>query len=338
MLQFQRGFSLLELMIAIALTSMIGVWSATTWVQHSEDIATEAMGRWLWTVKESVDQMLVRQADGLTGLLSSTGPQQAYQDVWRPTLAELIKAGHLASGFSLLPPLGYALSIRVLKPIGLCLTTGCKIEVLTIATPLDSNSGHAANVTRLGKMLAAFKGSGASVSPLLPSRVRGPQLDLPNPPMMDGPTLPIGSIVLHSFYDSSAQSSFLRQGEKRDVQLKSDLSVAGRLRAGQVQLAAVEIIGTPCQAAGALAQSSSGGVLVCQGGVWRSSSKSWGGFYIELIGHDCHSRFPVGFDRRNPLTGDCSCSPGFEEQLISIWTYPRDSYNDLHTYMCVNKE
>lgn len=367
MRHFQRGFSLFELIIVIAVTSLIGVWSATTWVHQSEDAASEALGSWLMTVKESVDQMLVRQADFLTGLSSSASASTDYQDIWRPTLAELVRAGHLPSGFSLRAPLGYYVSIRVLQPIGLCLTLGCKLEVLTVAMPQASQGRRAENVTRLGKLLASFKGSGATVSQLSPGRVRGPSIDLPNPPAIDLPSLPTGSIVLYSFYDSSAQASFLRQGDRRDVQLAANLSLTGSLTAGgsissdgdiratgtissragisargriasagHLQTAAVEDKGSPCDAAGLLAQSSSGGLLVCQAGLWQSSTRSWGGFYIERVGFSCDVRDEVGIERSNPMTGNCSCPTGYRAQLVSAWTYPRHSHNDFFTYICLS--
>lgn len=367
MRNLQLGFSLFELIVVIAVTSLIGVWSATTWVHQSEDVASEAMGSWLMTIKNSVDQMLVRQADSLTGLSPPASSSADYQDIWRPSLAELMRAGHLPSGFSLRAPLGYDVSIRVLKPNGLCLTLGCKLEVLTVAIPQAFQGRRAENVTRLGKLLASLKGSGASVSQLSPGRVRGPSIDLPNPPAIDLPSLPVGSIVLYSFYDSSAQVSFLRQGEKRDVQLAANLSLAGSLTtggsvssdgdiratgrissragisatgriasAGHLQTAAVEDQGSACDSAGLLAQSSSGGLLVCQAGVWQSSTRSWGGFYIDRVGFSCDVRDEVSINRSNPMTGDCSCPTGYRAQLVSVWRYPRNSHNDFFTYICLS--
>ena len=415
MRHFQDGFSLFELIVVIALTSLIGVWSATAWVQHSEDEASEAMGRWMMTVKEAVDQMLVRQADYLTGLSIPTVGSEEYKDRWRPSLKELIRAGHLAAGFPERSPLGYDLTIRVLKPTGLCLTLGCKIEVLTIATPQPSQMTQAGNVTRLGKMLASFGGHGASVTHLSPQRVRGATIDLPNPPALDLSVLPVGSIVLHSFYDTSAQVTYLRQGERRDVQLRANLTLAGRMMAGgdistggainasgslvaggpirsggsisaagpihsagtmsasgavtagggitsgaeirasgaissggaisaagsiassgHLQLGAVATQGTPCDASGLLAQSSAGGLLICQSGVWRGTTKTGGGLFIDRVGFGCDVRDEVAIDRANPLTGECSCPPSFKPLLVSVWTFPPGSYNEFYTYICLN--
>ena len=369
----QGGFSLFEMIVATALASFIGVWSATAWVQQSEDAASEAMGRWLMTIKDSVDQMLVRQSDLLTGM-SVPGPaSEHYQNVWRPTLSELVRAGHLSKGFSLRAPLGYELSINVLRPTGLCLTLGCKLEALTIATPHISQRQQAGTMTRLGKIMASFGGHGASVTQLSPERVRGPMVDLPNPPESEMPLLPIGSIVLHSFFDSSAQASFLRQGERRNVELGADLKVAGRLTtagaidsAGNIttrggisagggftaagpiyasgrvssseylQLGGVASQGASCDAEGLIAQSSSKGLLVCQSGIWQSSAKSGGGHYIDRLDYPCHARDEIMIDRRNPMTGDCSCPIGYKPLLISVWRYPFHSYNEYFTHLCLN--
>jgi hypothetical protein len=345
----QCGFSLFEMIVVTALTSLIGVWSATTWVQQSEDAASEAMGRWLITVKESVDQMLVRQADFLTGLTVTGSGSADYQHIWRPSLSELVGAGHLPKGFSLRAPLGYDVSIKVLKPHGLCLTQGCKLEALTIATPQQSQGHQASTMTRIGKILASFKGQGASVTQLSPERVRGPTLDLSNPPESDMSPLPIGSIVLQSFFDSSAQASFLRQGDLRDVQFDANLNVKGRLSAGgalsaagrissseHLQLAAVAQQGTACEGEGLIAQSSTKGLLVCQAGIWQSSTKSSGGHYILSLNAACHTRLELNIDRRNPLTGDCSCPEGYQPKLISVWRYPFHSYEEFYTYLCLN--
>jgi hypothetical protein len=363
----QSGFSLFEMIVATALTSLIGVWSATTWMQQSDDAASEAMGRWLISVKQSVDQMLVRQADFLTGISAASESSRIYRDIWHPTLDDLMRAGHLATGFSKRPPLGYDLSIKVLKPAGLCLTQGCKLEALTVVTPQSTHLVYAANLTRIGKILSSFGGQGASVSQLSPLRVRGSNVDLPNPPVADMAPLPLGSIVLYSFYDSSAQVSYLRQGDKRDVQLGANLRAAGRIdaggdiasrggisasgaitaggsiraaerisSAGHLQLGAMAIAGTTCEGSGLLAQASAGGLLICQGGVWQRSAKSGGGYFIEFPGFRCDVREGINVDRRNPLTGDCSCPAGYVPQLVSIWRYPHYSYNEFYTYHCLS--
>lgn len=393
----QYGFSLFEMIVVTAITSLIGVWSATSWVQQSEDAASEAMGQWLVSVKASVDQMLVRQGDYLTGISVANESSQQYGDIWHPTVQELIQAGHLASGFSKRPPLGYDISITILKPTGLCLTLGCKLEALTIVKPQSLQSEQAANLSRIGKILASFGGQGASVSQLLPLRVRGPTMDLPNPPVSGSSALPIGSIVLHSFYDSSAQVSFLRQGERRDVHLGADLQVKGRLAAGgsissqgnihaagsiktdgafssggsmtsggaisangpistkasihaggeivasdrirsagHLQLGAVANTGDACEGQGLLAQAQGGGLLICQAGKWQRSAKMWGGHFIIHSGFRCDMFGGLNIDRRNPLTGDCSCPPGYVPQLMAVWRSPHQSDNEFHTFVCLD--
>jgi hypothetical protein len=198
-------------------------------------------------------------------------------------------------------------------------------------------------------------------------------VDLANPPEPEMSLLPIGSIVLHSFFDSSAQAGFLRQGDRRNVELGADLKVAGRLitagaidsagnmrskgsisagggitaagpifTSGRVsssehlQLGAFANQGAACDADGLIAQSASKGLLVCQSGIWQNSAKSGGGHYIYRHDYPCRSQEEVLIDRRNPMTGDCSCPVGYKPTLISVWRYPFHSHNEYFTYLCLN--
>lgn len=344
----QRGFSLIEMIVVTALTSLIGIWAASSWVQQSEDTASASIGSWLRMVNHAVDQMLVRHSDALTGVMMPVTPQTEYADVWRPTIAELVRAGHLPKDFSHRVPLPYDLEIRVLKPTGLCLTIGCKIEALMLVVPRNERSHTAGNILQIGKILGGMDGRAASVTSLVPMRVRGGTLDLPNPPLSDMTVLPIGSLVLHSFYDVTADGRFLRQGDQRDAHLKRSLQVDGAISSGgaisangristgdHLQIGAVATIGGSCDAPGLIAQSSSVGLLVCQGGVWRSGQQQDGGSYVMRVGVSCDARDHWKIVRRNPQTGDCSCPTGFKPQIIALWRYPYHySEEEFHTIRC----
>ena len=54
----QCGFSLIELIVVVAITSLMGTWAASTWMQHAEDTATRATGVWMLSIKQALDQML----------------------------------------------------------------------------------------------------------------------------------------------------------------------------------------------------------------------------------------------------------------------------------------
>jgi len=345
----QLGFTLIEMIVVTALTSLIGIWAASAWVQQSEDAASASMGAWLLMVNNAVDQMLVRQSEVLIGGALSVASQKDYADVWHPSLSELVRAGHLPKGFAQRAPLPYEIKINVLEPTGLCLTVGCKIEAITSVVPIADRSNSADNISRLGKILESMEGRAASVTPLAPLRIRGGTLDLPNPPIAQMNVLPQGSLILHSFYDATAEAQFLRQGDRRDIRLKGSIRVDGDISSGgeivasgrlstaaHLKIGASASPGAACDESGLVAQSSSVGLVVCQGGSWRSGQQQVGGSYVMKVGVSCDARDHWKIVQRNPQTGDCSCPTGFKSQIIALWRYPYHySEEEFHTIHCI---
>lgn len=357
MSQRQKGFSLIEMIVVTVLTSLLSMWAASSWMQQAEDAASGSMGQWLLTVKGAVDQMLARQADVMTGVGPGVQGGGGFGDLWRPSIAELKRAGHLSPSFSERAPLGYDVAIHILRPVGPCLTVGCKVEALTIASPKHDGLQDTQSTSRVGKVLEAMPGIGASVTQWAPRRIVGPKLDMPNPPLPDFPALPVGSIVLQSFHDTSAQTGFLRQDDRRHARLGADLSVAGQIsanrvqtgqlkadraqaghlqanhvqanhvqaghvRAGHLQVLEVATAGDACSAGGLIAQSSHSGLVVCQGGVWKSSARKHGGRFIQRAYYPHYSMYGGPRDGKNPVTGDYTCPPGYRAMLLSMWERP----------------
>lgn len=358
MSQRQKGFSLIEMIVVIALTSLVSVWAASSWIQQAEDAASSSMAQWLLSVKGAVDQMLVRQADVMIGVGPGVQGGGSFGDLWRPSIAELKRAGHLPSSFIERAPLGYDVKIYIIRPVGPCLTVGCKVEAFTIASPKVDGIQDAQSTSRVGKILEAIPGQGASVTLWSPRRIVGSRLDMANPPFSDLPALPVGSIVLHSFHDTSAQTGFLRQHDRRHAQLGAGLSVAGKvsaahvqaesmqaakmqathmntnhlqaghlktnhLEAGQLQVSAVADVGTPCSAPGLIAQSRRSGLLVCQGGVWKSSARMRGGQFIQ---RPYFSFFPMFGLTRGPFglpNSNFVCPSGYRGMLFSTLERPQ---------------
>ena len=333
---YQRGFSLIEMILVITLTSIIGIWATSAWVQQAEDAASASMGVWLLTIKEGVDQMLTRQSDFLTGVVRADQRQRAYADPWMPTIRELIDAGHLTKSFPQRAPLPYDVSIRVLAPQGLCLTVGCKIEAFLFAIPRDRLHSSPDNIHRVGKILEMLPGRGASVTAWAPQRLRGVTLDLPNPPVDGMSALAVGSVVLRSFYDSTAYAGFLRQADQRDAELKGNLNVHGRISSGQLQVGAVANPGEACESQGLIAQSSTLGLLVCQGGIWQHGTKQEGGFFVMNRYRDCKNYDSWRLARSHPQTGGCTCPSGYRPQVVARFHFPYNFSEDEYTsFFCV---
>ena len=351
-LRRQRGFAMFELVLAIMISTLLGIWAASAWMRQVDDAAAQATGVWLLGVKKAVDQMLRRQSDSLTGIAQARPGDFQFQDVWRPTVSELIQAGHLPKGFTLQPPLRYEVGIRVLTPVGDCHDQGCKIEALIYAQPVGVASEEATDLSRMGKILMALEGFGASVHPYRPAHLKGPQVDLSNPPLPDMPGLLPGSIIALGFYDSSLLARFVRQNDRRDTHLEAPLFVKDGVTAqGQIQAAGVSVKGrvsageylqlqgqateqTACEPEGLVARGGEGQLLVCTNGRWVGSGGRFGGVYTW---HDMYGCLPEARDIQmvNPVTGWCNCPSGYQSLQISTWNRSNEPYDKIRSYICL---
>ncbi len=359
----EGGFALLELIIVMALTALMALWGASAWMQQAEDAAAQSTGVWLLTLKKAVDQMLVRQADVLVGIVEADPKGSGYRDIWRPTLSELSAAGHLPNGFPRRSALGYEASIQVFAPSGPCLTRGCKIEALVWAKPLNGQLQQAADTNRLGKLLMALEGQGASVHPLAPQRIKGPLFDRQNPPSPEHSFFPVGTIAALSFYDSTQYAHFVRQNDLRDTRLKGGLAVdhgistqagvaaTGAVRAGTrvsaaeyLQVGAFAVAGAGCEAEGLIGRASEGGLLVCHQGRWQLSGSDFGGIFMTHTWRSCHRNRHIaeffqfasdGVDMTNPRTGECSCPAGFSPRLLAVWRFQQSEPAAYRSFICL---
>ena len=329
----QRGYALIELVIAVAISCLLAIWGASAWVQQAEDAAAQASGVWLLTLKRAVDHMLVRQADVLVGIVQSDSAATGYRDVWQPTVSELIQAGHLPKGFPSRPALGYAPAVRVFQPEGACLTRGCKIEALVWAQPGPEHAREAVSTNRLGKLLMALEGVGASVHPLAAQRIKGPLLDRANPPGPEQTQLPVGTIAALSVYDSTQYAHFVRQDDTRDIRLRGKLVVERGILSG----ADIEAEGALRSRANGSSESEwpSGGEGGKWGkGGWAPAGSDFGGSFITHSVLPCHMD-GHGITKTNPKTGTCSCPAGFAPVLTSVWRYPEHAIDEFRTYLCL---
>jgi len=349
----ERGFALFELILAIAVASLVAMWSASAWMRQVDDALAQATGVWMLTLHKGMNQMLRRQSDfmsGITGDLASAGH---YADLYAPTVAELIIAGHLPKGFALTPPIPYQIATRIFPPEGDCEKMGCRIEALIFAQPRGDQRLQASDVTRIGSILTAMEGVGASVHPLNPDRIKGPGLDLHN---LIGPqriALPVGTIVSKSFYDSSHFAHLVRKEDRRDTRLEGRLDVTSgissqadiqsmgnlhasrRVSAGEfLHLKGTAVAQQACEADGLVSRSDSGDLLTCQSGRWISAGSRFGGVYSWHSIYGCGA-VPYGSDMSNPLTGGCFCPAGFNPLQISRWKGETSEIDEFRTYICL---
>jgi type II secretory pathway pseudopilin PulG len=349
----EHGFALFELILAIALATIVATWAASAWMRQVEDALAQATGAWMLSVHNSVNQMLRRQADYMSGLTHDLSAGSHYENLLVPTIAELIHAGHLPNGFALVPPIPYLVSIRISAPQGDCATMGCRIEALIFAQPPANQQAQASDVTRIGHILTAMQGVGASVHPLAPDRIKGPGLEMENRIEGQSIAFPVGTIVSKSFYDSSRYAHLIRREDRRDNRLEGRLGVKndiasdadihakgqlrshGRLTTGEfLQLQGKAVADGVCEADGLVARSDTSDLLTCHAGRWRSAGNRFGGVYSWHSNYGC-SLVPYGPPMPNPMSGGCFCPVGFNSVQISRWKDETSNMDDVRTYICL---
>ena len=354
MRRLEQGFALFELILAIALASLVVAWGASAWMRYLEDALSQATGVWMLTVHNSMSQMLRRESDFMSGLVLDRVGAAEYEDLRAPTVTELIHAGHLPKGFATTPPIPYQISIRISAPEGDCANMGCRIEALIIAQPSANQFEEARDVTRIGNILTAMQGVGASVHPMAPDRIKGPGFETGNQYEGQNNPLPVGTIVSKSFYDSSRFAHLIRRDDQRDTRLEGRLDIKkgissaadihargglrsdGRMTTGEfLQLQGVAAADQACEVDGLVARSSdSADLLTCHAGRWRSAGGRFGGVFSWHSFHGCDS---VGFGpvMSNPMTGGCFCPAGFNPVKISRWKDEVSNMDEYRTYICL---
>lgn len=332
----QTGFALLELALALALTSMLLIWSADRVVHQIDDVASRAHGVWLLELKRGLDTFLTRHyeslADGLPPVNAQGQP--IYADPFAPQLAELRAQGHLSAGFPDAGALGHGVAIRILRDAG-CPDAGCRLDALAYGNQPVSVTGGAPDAMRLGGVLEAVGGHGGSATA---DRIKGAGFNFPNPPVPGMPTLAPGTLAVWAGFSSSDYDLYVRRRDARDPDLQGPLTVAGgvstqgRLHAGEyLSVGGTASAGTVCPAGngGLFARGAAGGLLECRHGRWANLGGAFGGAYVTTGSSTCGA-----YAHANPVTGNCSCPAGYTAVRVS--TDPWSPDGTLSTaYICV---
>ncbi|OZI74001.1 PulJ/GspJ family protein [Bordetella genomosp. 12] len=318
----QGGFALLELVVAMSIGLLLAVFAAGRWARETDELAARASGQWMEQVRQALAQALARDLGGWTGRSSQ---EATFADPLAPTLAELTRQGLLPPGFPERSPLGFGVRLLVL-PAADCPAVACRVDGLVLADQaLRTRSGQV-DLMRLGALLQPLGAAGGYARPSL----QGAQFRYPNPPREGMPALPAGTPVGWAGSHGGLDPRYVRVGDDRDPRLRSGLTVAGSIQAG-ARLSAGEylfagarrVLGDACGAheTGALAQGDQGELLQCHRGRWRPGEGSFGGAY----GYNNRTRCALhtGQSMINPLSGSCSCPPGFKAVAVSYggkWT------------------
>lgn len=343
----QRGFSLLGLALTLALTSMIAIWASSQLVQRIEDAAARSTGVWLTQVRQAAADVLKQHFSALAKGESLQGEAGVplFADPYAPTVAELRASAHLPADFPERAAMGFAARINIAKSEA-CPGERCRIDALVYsAKPVLKAGTHAPDLVSIAAVIDSAQGYGGAVWPEAPGQVRGAAFSFPNPWAAGAPALSAGTVALWAGVGAQAEadrppampdlSAYVKIGDVRDPMLGGALTVASSINAGAyLSVGARAVARDSCHVAtGTIASTHDGELLSCQFGVWQRASSSFGGAYS--INHPRGCRHYTGVSTANPLTGQCSCPPGFAGVIVSAGGKWSETEGWTTGYVCV---
>ncbi|WP_419204265.1 prepilin-type N-terminal cleavage/methylation domain-containing protein [Bordetella trematum] len=170
----QRGFALVELTAALALSLLLAVWAASQWARQADELAARASGQWMAQVRHALEQAVLLDLGGWRG---ETPDKPVFARPAAPALAELRQAGLLPAGFPDHAPLGFGVRLMVLAAAA-CPGAGCRVDALVVAGLAWRLPDGRPDVVRLAPLLQELGARGG----LADDRLRGAQFAFPNPP------------------------------------------------------------------------------------------------------------------------------------------------------------
>jgi prepilin-type N-terminal cleavage/methylation domain-containing protein len=293
----QSGFALIELSLALLIGTLLLVWGTAQLMRHAEDVAAEAAGAWLLEIRNATQHMIERHFDRLSlgDVPADESGQALFAEASAPTLGEFKTQGLLPAAFPENSPLGGTASIR-LAPTG-CPGSACRVDAMIYAARPLLDSLGVPDMMRMALLVEASGGYGGHATAGRDSRLRGKLFDFSNPFASGAPVLPAGTPVLWAGMDLATAAQYVRRHDERDPELKSTLTVAGRMHGGEyLYLDGMANPGGACESDGLIGRSSAGAVLSCQLGIWRRHVLADGDTMGGTLGVATNAWSMVGFD------------------------------------------
>ncbi|WP_082900541.1 type II secretion system protein [Achromobacter insolitus] len=289
----QAGFTLIELMVVIALSTLAVVLGGPALKRQVDAIAAESTGRYLAQLREAVVNLQLKHEAWLRGENIASAPAGAYPtppalgwvaapgaQIAQGGVTDLAALGLLPPSTPRFPPLGETARFILVRE-GSCPGDSCRTGayVYTCQPISDVRSrrfndtctpptGKAArfNQMLLGKVIAASEGYGGHDANG-GANVRGPLMDIPRTWFGFGAER--GHAVLAAGLGATPFGQFVRHGDTRPVTLNNTLTVGGTIASntGLILNTAVSP-GATCSPEGMYASTTNKLLAVCTGGVW----------------------------------------------------------------------
>lgn len=334
----QKGFALIELVLAAALALVIAIWGAQALSHRINDAGAQHHARWMLMVRHAVLAYLEREGERLRqAVLASDLLTQGYHDWASPQLHELKTAGLLTTGFpEHMRPLD-GVRIRILRE-GECPGDDCRLGAVLHSQRAYMKAEGVVDEQMLAQWQLASEGLGGIVHPSQPLLIRGSTFQYPNPPDT-GPALQAGTVAMAVSDAQLRHLDYLKVRDDRNPEFQSDATVAGNINAGGVVSVGDYLrFGSSgqwlhaCPETGALTHDPQAGLLICKDGIWDIVANRGGG-YSTNSHYDCFT--PEGRSSANPVTGSCSCPLGYSMVPISEGGSEESGRGITRGYLCV---
>lgn len=216
-LNSNRGFALVELILAISISAIIAVYANQQLVLASEEAVAEGGGTYLAVVAQAVERHVFVNFPNLAAGNDVPGTAVDLQ----PTLAEMIALNRLPAGFPARTPTRQLVRIDLTRTN--CPGAGCQVtSTVCTTTAITMGGGGNPRYDLATVMYETQKGRGGVARYGDGANIRGPGLNVPNP----NGNVP-GVVCGSSFVDVGMFDSFVRIGDTRDPGLQGPLTVAG---------------------------------------------------------------------------------------------------------------
>jgi prepilin-type N-terminal cleavage/methylation domain-containing protein len=212
----QRGFALVELMLAISITAILGIYANQKLVEQAQETLAVGAGEYLKVVSQAVERHIFTNFNDLASNTDVAGTALDLQ----PTIAELSALRRLSVGFPTVLPTRQTIRIDIVK-------SSCPGATCQITSTVCTTTGVTLGTANVRHDLAAIMyesqgGSGGFARYGDGANIRGASLNVPNP----NGNVP-GVVCGSSFVDVGIFDRFVKMQDTRDPDLQGALTVAG---------------------------------------------------------------------------------------------------------------
>lgn len=216
----QRGFALVELIIAVTVTALLAVYASAEMARKSEESIAEGAGTYIAAVAGAAETHVL-----LNFLAYENGtPVAGVANLLQPTVAELVALGRLNPGFPSAPgsvPTRQTLALNV-TPLN-CPGPTCTLTTLACTTTPVNLGGAVTRFDLASTMVSVQGGRGGQSMQGSGAVIRGPLINTPNPIAGN----PEGIVCGSSIVDTALFNTFVRINDTRDPNLQGALTVQG---------------------------------------------------------------------------------------------------------------